>query len=174
MNPTQPLWQLSLPWWHFVIRAAVVYLSILLMLRLAGKQQVGQMGMPHLVAILLISNAVQNAMNGGDNSITGGIILAAVLMLLSWLFSFLTFRSSQVEHLIQGRPTLLVHHGKILRKSLQREMMSDRELRTHLRRQGIHDLGEVEEAVLESDGYLSVVKKSDMEKEPAAYRRTDL
>ncbi len=169
------LWSVSgFPWWHLVIRAGVVYLAIVLLLRLSGKRQVGQMGMADFVALLLISNAVQNSMNGGDNSITGGLILATVLILLSYGFNVLTYRSRRMEALVQGRPTLLVHHGKLLHHNLERELLTVPELRALLRRQGVHDVRDVAEAVLESDGYLSITKKSEMEPATEATRSNAL
>src|SRR3954452_15771687 len=99
----------DVPWWSLVIRAGVVYVAVLLLLRIAGKRQVGQMGMTEFVALLLISNAVQNAMNGGDNSLIGGLILAAVIIALGTGFAYVSYRYPQVERLVQGRPTLLIH-----------------------------------------------------------------
>jgi uncharacterized membrane protein YcaP (DUF421 family) len=79
------VWTIDLPfWWHFVVRAVVVYVFLLVLLRFTGKRQVGQMAPFDLVLLLVLSNAVQNAMNGGDNSITGGIILASTLVGLNW------------------------------------------------------------------------------------------
>ena len=156
------LWNITLfPWWHLVIRATVVYIAVLMLLRVAGKRQVGQLNMTQFVALLLISNAVQNSMNGGDNTITGGIISALVLIVLSFFFSFLTYHSKDWENFVQGSPTLLIHHGKLLRENLRRELMSIRELKVLLRKQGIHDLSDIEEAVLESDGFISVIRKND-------------
>src|ERR1700729_4196967 len=87
------LTNLSLSPLNFIIRAVVVYLSVLILLRISGKRQMGQMGATEFVAILLISNAVQNSMNGGDNSLLAGLLLAAVLIALSSGISFLTYRS---------------------------------------------------------------------------------
>lgn len=156
------MWQLSLPWWQFVVRGAVVYAAVLLLLRLGGKRQIGQMGTGEFVAILLISNAVQNAMNGGDNSITGGMILAMVLIVLSVAFAYLTYKSKGAATFLEGRPTILVHEGNVLHSHLEKELLNLHELRIMLRRQGIHDLSDVAEAVLESDGQLSVIKKSEL------------
>src|SRR5438105_9628802 len=166
------LWQISgFPWWHLVIRATIVYVVVLLLLRVAGKRQVGQLNMSQFVALLLISNAVQNSMNGGDNSITGGVISAAVLIVLSYFFSFLTYHSKDWENFIQGSPTLLIHHGRLIHANLRRELMSIRELRVLLRKQGVHDLADVEEAVLESDGFISITRKNDPKHdEPAAQK----
>lgn len=156
------LWNPSFAYWQFIVRGAVIYLAVLLLLRLGGKRQIGQMGTGEFVAILLISNAVQNAMNGGDNSITGGLILAAVLIGLSVLVDYLTYRSKACEVLLQGRPTLLIHQGKLLHQNLEKEFLNVHEVKTMLRRQGIHDLAEVREAVLESGGWVSVIKKDEL------------
>src|SRR5947209_13811602 len=156
------LWHISFPWWHLVVRSAVVYVAVLWLLRVGGKRQVGQLNVAQFAALLLISNAVQNSMNGGDNSITGGLISAAVLIVLSYFFSFLAYHSKDWENFIQGSPTLLIHHGRLIHANLRRELMSIRELRVLLRKQGVHDLADVEEAVLESDGFISITRKSDI------------
>jgi uncharacterized membrane protein YcaP (DUF421 family) len=159
----QQLYLPDLPWWDLVLRGLVVYGGVILLLRVAGKRQVAQLGMSEFVALLLISNAVQNSMNGGDNSLIGGLILAATIVALSAAFQYATFRSRKLEQLIQGRPTLLIHRGRILTDHLKRELLTIRELRTILRKQGIHDLCDVDEAVLESDGFVSVTRKSECE-----------
>jgi uncharacterized membrane protein YcaP (DUF421 family) len=157
------LFEVSFPYWQFIFRGAVVYISVLMLLRMGGKRQVGQMGVGEFVAILLISNAVQNAMNGGDNSITGGIILSAVIVSLSVGVAYLTYRSKRWQHIIQGHPTLLIHKGRILHQNMRKERMNNHELKALLRRQGIHEIHEVAEAVLESDGMLSVTKASEIQ-----------
>lgn len=157
------LWSVSFPYWQFILRAAVVYCFVLFLLRLGGKRQIGQMGAGEFVAILLISNAVQNSMNGGDNSITGGLVLASVIIALSVGVEYVTFKSKTAETIIQGKPTLLVHKGQLVRPNLDRELLSPHELMTILRRQGIHNLDEVHSAILESDGYVSVTKTSDIQ-----------
>jgi uncharacterized membrane protein YcaP (DUF421 family) len=144
--------------WQFIIRGVVVYTAIIILLRLGGKRQVGQMGAGEFVAILLISNAVQNSMNGGDNSISGGLILAAVIIGLSLFVAWATFKSKKVEHLVQGVPTLLIHNGKVIKKNLDKELLSERELKAALRRQGISEISEIHVAILESDGFISVVR----------------
>jgi uncharacterized membrane protein YcaP (DUF421 family) len=157
------MWHMDKPWWEFIIRASVVYLMVMALLRIAGKRQVGQMGMPQLVALLLISNAVQNAMNGNDSSITGGIILASVIVFWSFIAELITSKSKRLENLIQGRPTILIRKGKVLFDHLQHEHLSPTELKVLLRKQGVHSLSEIEEAILESDGYVSVRKKGEEE-----------
>jgi uncharacterized membrane protein YcaP (DUF421 family) len=158
MDALRELYRPDLPIWSLIVRAGVVYLAVLLLLRISGKRQIAQMGMSEFVALLLISNAVQNSMNGGDNSLIGGVILAVTLILLSWAFQYATFKSRKLEQLVQGRPTLLIHRGKVIVKHLDHELLTVRELKMILRKQGIHDLRDVCEAVLESDGFVSVTK----------------
>ena len=160
------MWQLhDVKWWEFVIRASVVYLVVVALLRLGGKRQVGQMGMGQLVALLLISNAVQNAMNGNDPSLTGGIILASVIVFWSYVLELLTSWSKKCENLIQGKPRVLIRKGKVLHEALRREHLSPTELRAALRKQGVHELSVVENAILESDGFISVLRKDEKEEE---------
>src|SRR3974390_1046639 len=109
-SSVQALWAMTLPWWVFVVGGTVVYGAVLLLLRLGGKREVGQMGSGEFVAILLISNAVQNAMNGGDNSIAAGLILALTLIILSMGMARLTYRSKKWEAILEGKPRLLIHH----------------------------------------------------------------
>lgn len=155
------LFTTSLPLYNLMLRAFLVYFAILVLLRFSGKRQLGQMGPTELVVILLISNAVQNSMNGGDNSLIGGIVMAAVLVFLSTLISNLTYRSRALRIIFEGTPTLLIHKGRVLYKNLVRERLSEGELRVLLRKQGVHDISGIENAVLEADGTLSIVHNSD-------------
>lgn len=152
----------SFPFWHFVIRGTLVYTAVLFLLRIGGKREVGQMGTGEFVAILLISNAVQNAMNGGDNSITGGLILAVVILAWSTFIAYTTYKSKKAAHIILGSPTLLIHDGKVLLHNLRKELLSQYELKAILRRQGIHDISDIHAAILESDGVVSVTRMSEM------------
>lgn len=151
--------------WHFdvapgnlALRAVVVFLAVLVLLRLSGKRQLGQMGATEFVAILLISNAVQNSMNGGDNSLIGGLLLATVLVALSALISFLTYRYQSFSRIFEGTPTLLIHKGQILSQNLAKERLSEAEFKTLLRKQGAHRVDEIRSAILEADGTLSLIK----------------
>src|SRR5450755_200181 len=107
------MWNLSLPWWEFVLRAIIIYAFLIALLRLTGKRQIGQMAPFDLVLLLVLSNAVQNSMNGGDNSVIGGMISAVTLVGLNWGVGLLTYKSKRAETLIEGRPELLIHDGKL-------------------------------------------------------------
>jgi len=152
------MWAISLPhWWEFVVRAVVVYLFLLALLRITGKRQVGQLAPFDLVLLLVLSNAVQNSMNGGDNSITGGMILAATLVGINSGVGWLTFRSKSFEGLIEGRPIILVHDGKIDHQALSQVQMTTHELDASLRAAGCAGPTEVRFAVLENTGKVSVI-----------------
>lgn len=150
------MFHFDIPYMDLIIRAVVVYLSVLLLLRMGGKRQMGQMNATEFVAILLISNAVQNSMNGGDNSLIGGLLLAAVLIATSTLISYLTYKSKIVSTIFEGNPTLLIHKGSLIKKNTEKELLSESELKTLLRKQGFHDISKIQTAVLEADGTLSV------------------
>lgn len=147
---------------NLIVRAVIVYLAILILLRISGKREIGQMGPTEFVAILLISNAVQNSMNGGDNSLVGGLLLASVLIALSTLISVLTYKSKFFRTVFEGTPTLLIHKGKLISKNLSQERLSENELKVMLRKQGVHHVQDIETAILESDGTLSLTRMSEL------------
>jgi uncharacterized membrane protein YcaP (DUF421 family) len=156
------LWHLDVSALDLVIRAAVVYFSVLILLRISGKRQIGQMGATEFVSVLLISNAVQNSMNGGDNSLVGGLILAAVLISLTMIISYLTYRSSFFQSLFEGTPRLVIHEGKYLVKAMKREELTKKDLRVLMRKQGVHGVEEVKSGVLEADGTLSMIRFAEI------------
>jgi uncharacterized membrane protein YcaP (DUF421 family) len=142
---------------HTIVRAVVVYAFLLVLLRFTGKRQVGQLAPFDLVLLLVLSNAVQNAMNGGDNSITGGLILATTLVALNWVVGWLTYRSKWLEAVIEGRPIILVHDGKICQQAMKSVQMTMHELRAALRASGCAGEEEVRFAVLENNGHITVI-----------------
>jgi uncharacterized membrane protein YcaP (DUF421 family) len=155
----QLMWHIDVPWWHFVMRGVIVYVFVLILLRMTGKRQVGQLAPFDLVLLLVLSNAVQNSMNGGDNSITGGLISAVTLVGLNYFVGFLTFKSKFLEALIEGRPVTLVHDGKIDQKAMNKARMTIHELNASLRASGCAGVHEVMVAVLENSGNVSVIPR---------------
>ena len=142
-----------------VVRSVAVYLFLLVAFRVAGKRQLGQMTAFDLVVLLIISNVVQNAVIGNDNSLGGGLFGATVILLLNGLVAWFTFRYKRVERLVEHVPTVLVKHGRIIRENLRRERLSLPEFRSALRREGIVSLEDVRYVILEEDGHLSVIRK---------------
>jgi uncharacterized membrane protein YcaP (DUF421 family) len=150
-----------------IVRAVVVYVFLLVALRLAGRRELAQMTSFDLVLLLVISNAVQNAINAGDNSLAAGIVSAVVLLLLNWAIGWATYRWRWLERLFQGRPIRIVSDGKIHLGSLRRELITLSELRSALRKQGIARITDCAAVILEPDGTLSVRRK-DVEQQTAA------
>jgi uncharacterized membrane protein YcaP (DUF421 family) len=156
------MWTITLPhWWEFVLRAVIVYAFLLVILRLTGKRQVGQLAPFDLVLLLVLSNAVQNSMNGGDNSVIGGMILATTLIGINWLVGFLSYRSKTIEGLIEGRPVILIHHGKIDRQAMKSMQMTIHELNSSLRAAGCAGAEEAMFAVLENNGKVTVIPRKE-------------
>jgi uncharacterized membrane protein YcaP (DUF421 family) len=148
---------LAIPAWNIVLRTTVIYLIILIGLRLTGKREIGQMTVFDLVVLLLLANAVQNAMVGPDTSLTGGILAAVVLLVLNTAVARLRLRWPRLRQLIEGSPTLLVLHGEVIADHLRREGLDRETLEAALREHGVSTLDDVEMAVLEIDGSISVV-----------------
>lgn len=149
--------KLAIPAWDVVVRTAAIYVVILAGLRLAGKREMGQMTVFDLVVLLLIANAVQNAMVGPDTSLLGGVLAAGVLLLLNMLVAKARLRWPRLRRVIEGSPTVLVLHGQALSEQMRREGLDTQMLEEALREHGVTDVANVEMAVLEIDGSISVV-----------------
>jgi uncharacterized membrane protein YcaP (DUF421 family) len=143
-----------------IFRAAAIYVFLLLAFRLTGKRQIGQLTPFDLVVLLVISNIVQNAMIGNDNSLGGGLIGATTILVLNWGVVEVTFRFKRVRRLLEARPTVLIHDGRILHDRLKAERITMDDLEAALRRGGIADPTRVRFAVLEESGGISVVPYS--------------
>jgi uncharacterized membrane protein YcaP (DUF421 family) len=147
---------------EIIFRTGVVYMVVLLGVRLSGKREVGQMTPFDLTLLLLISNSVQNAMTGPDNSLVGGITAALVLLLLNYLIAELSGTNRRFRKLVEGQPTLLVHKGQIVSAHMAKERVSMDELERALREHGISSYHDVALAVLEVDGSISCLKFDEL------------
>ena len=154
------MFDLDVSAWSIAARTAIVYLALLLGFRLAGKREMGQMTPFDLVVILLIANAVQNAMVGPDTSVPGGLIAAAVLLAGNFALAAARDRVPWLRRAIEGEPTILVRDGEFDRESLGREDVDEDEVMMAMREHGISDIKDVQLAVLETDGSISVVTGS--------------
>ena len=153
------LFDMSVAWYEILLRTFVIYFVVLVLLRLAGKRELGQMTPFDLVVILVIANAVQNAMTGGDNSLVGGIIAASTLTVVNIAVGRWGGRLPVFRRLVASEPTLLLRDGKPLRENLDRERVDLQELEMAAREHGIDDLKDVTAAVLEEDGSISIIPK---------------
>jgi uncharacterized membrane protein YcaP (DUF421 family) len=145
--------------WEKALRTVAVYLALLVLLRLGGKRQLAQMNTFDLIVVLLLSNVVQNAVIGTDDSLSGGLLGAAVLIAANYLVVRSTFLHAVTTRILQGSPTRLVENGQVDDQALRRELITRAELNAALRRQGIDGLDGVEEVVIEPEGSLSATPK---------------
>jgi len=150
----------AVPWWELIVRSSIVYVFMILLLRITGKRQVGQLAPFDLVLLLILSNSVQNSMNAGDNSLTGGLVSATTLVLLNGVVSYITYRNKKIEALIEGRPQILIHNGKPFMDTISKAKLTHHELTAALREAGCNSEDEVHLAVLENNGTISVISRS--------------
>ncbi|MBL7800068.1 MAG: DUF421 domain-containing protein [Chitinophagales bacterium] len=138
-------------------KSVAVYVFILLAIRLFGKKELAQLSVIDLVFILLISNAVQNAMVGADSTLLGGMAAATALFLVNSVFKVVSYKFPQFSKVIQGESLLLIYEGKVIQKNLETAMISQSELEAAVREHGVESCEQVTIAVLEVDGNISVV-----------------
>jgi len=154
------MFHLPLPVLEKIARPVVVYLFLIIFLRLFGKRELAQLNPFDLVVLLSLSNTVQNAIIGNDNSVTGGVIGAFSLLAVNWVLARLLFRLPKVNEALEGSKTVLIHHGVVDLIALEKETLTELELRSVLHKQGINDYSEVETCVLEPNGtfYVEAMK----------------
>ncbi len=140
-------------------KTAFIYLFLVLGLRLLGKRELGQMNIYDLVLIIVLANAVQNAMVGEDTTLVGGLVAATTLLILNRTLTIAMANSTRLEHLLVGEPLLIVNDGKIIADRMRREGVTIEQLMTALREHGMERLEDAHICVLEVDGTISVVPK---------------
>ena len=146
------MFQLPLPLAEKLLRPVIVYLVLVLLLRLFGKRELAQLNPFDLVVLLSLSNTVQNAIIGDDNSVTGGVIGAFGLLAINWFVVRVLFRSRRLTRVVEGRSTLLIHNGQIDKKALERESLTREELIAVIHRQGFEGVHQVHRCELEPNG----------------------
>src|SRR5437588_5871809 len=142
----------NLPLLEKILRPIIVYVFLVVLLRLFGKRELAQLNPFDLVVLLLLSNSVQNAIIGSDNTVTGGIIGALTLLVLNYLVVRFMFRHRRLDEMFEGTPTVLIEHGAVCRAALARELLTEAELQTVAHRQGFASIGEVESCIIEPGG----------------------
>lgn len=161
------IFKLAVPWWELVVRAAIIYAVFFVGLRLFGRRELGQFTIFDLVLVLLIANALQPAITGPDTSVTGGIVIIIVLLLLNRGVAMLRSRWPAFDSLIDPPPTMLVDHGTVLTKNLEKEGLSLNDVEMAIREHGVDKVDDCKLVVLENDGTISCVSKDN----PQSYRR---
>ena len=150
---------IAVPVMEKILRPIVVYLALVVLLRIFGKRELAQLNPFDLVVLLSLSNTVQNAIIGNDNSVSGGLIGAFTLLAINYLVVRFLFRHRRLDQIVEGKPTTLIDQGKVVQKNLSRELLTHSELLTVLHRQGFSALDEVEQCVLEPSGTFAVKRK---------------
>jgi uncharacterized membrane protein YcaP (DUF421 family) len=152
------MFEMNLPWWEFVVRGAAVYLILLLMVRVSGRRTVGQFTPFDLLVVMLLSEAVSNSLTGGDQSLLGGFIVAAVLVGLNMTMSFLSSHSKKMSDVLDGSAVLLGRDGELYEKVMKRCRISREEVDQALRCADC-DIEDMRCAFLEADGQITIQKK---------------
>lgn len=153
-----------------VFRSLAVYLFMIIAIRLTGKKELSQLNTSDVVLILLISNAVQNAMVGADTSLLGGLIAASVLFLLNFLLKTFLFNNAKWRGILNQKPEILIHHGKLDFDNLSRLKITNEELQEAMREHGVERYIDVRLAMLEIDGNISIISDVDGIKQ-SVYKR---
>jgi len=148
----ESMFHLHLPLVEKMLRPVIVYLCLVVFLRLFGKRELAQLNPFDLVVLLSLSNTVQNAMIGDDNSVTGGVIGAFSLLAINWLLTLVLFRMPKLDKVVEGTETVLIRHGKVDKEAMKKEALTELELKSVIHKQGLNSFSEVEKCVLEPNG----------------------
>lgn len=151
---------LSMPWWQYLVRACIVYFVLLAMIRLSGKRTMGQFTSFDMLLIVLLGNAVQNALLGTDTSVGGGLILAATLMLLNWGVGYIASRNDRIERVLEGMPVVLARDGHVFRDVLRRELVSRADFDKAMRENDCAQIDDIAVAMLETNGHITILRKA--------------
>jgi len=151
---------LSLPVLEKILRPIVVYFFLVVLLRVFGKRELAQLNPFDLVVLLSLSNTVQNAIIGEDNSVTGGLIGAFALLGVNYLVVRFLFRHKRLDQIVEGKPTSLIEHGRLRRAGMGKELLTEPELLTVAHRQGFSSISEIESCVLEPGGTFFIRAKT--------------
>lgn len=157
------MFDLQVPVGELLLRVVLIYFFVLIALRLSGKKQIGEMAPFDLVVLLILSETVQNALTDGEDSVLGGMILAGALIGLNHLVAIVTYKSKKLQELTEGKPQVLIHNGKVDQDIARKECITHDEILETLRGKEVFNLNDVEYAILETNGTLSVKKTKEAE-----------
>lgn len=146
------------PLLEIILRGTIMYIALFAMLRVILKRQTGSLGISDLLLITLLADAAQNAMSGSYTSIPDGIVLVGTIIFWNYIFDWLSYRSEWFGRLVEPPPLLLIQNGRMLRRNMRQELVTEDELMSQLREHGLDDVQEVKEAYIESNGQFSVIK----------------
>ncbi len=154
------LFNLPIPLLEKIIRPILVYAFLVILLRIFGKRELAQLNPFDLVVLLSLSNTVQNAIIGDDNSVSGGMIGAVTLLVTNYIVVRFLFRHRRLDQLMEGKPSMLIREGHINKKEMAKELLTTAELQSVIRRQGFDGIHDIETCILEPGGAFSLKAKS--------------
>jgi uncharacterized membrane protein YcaP (DUF421 family) len=154
------MFELQQPWWEIAARAAIVYAALFPLIRVFGKRELGQLTAFDFIFLLLIAQSVSRAMTGGDRSLTAAFVALSTLTLINFAVVFVTARVRVVQRVLEGRPQFLIRAGRIDHRALRREGLTNNDLFAALREHGCTEPEQVEWAILETTGAISVKKRA--------------
>jgi uncharacterized membrane protein YcaP (DUF421 family) len=149
------------PLLEIILRGSLMYITLFVLLRVVLKRQTGTLGMTDLLLITLLADASQNAMAGDYKSVPDGIVLVATLIFWNYAIDWLGYKFEWFERMVEPPPLSLIKNGKLLRRNMRRELITEAELMGQIREQGLDDLSKVKEAYIESDGRISVIEREE-------------
>lgn len=151
----------DIPVWEIILRSLTVFFFLLILIRLSGKRDVGEMSPADLILLLLLSANVHTSLSGNDKSLVGGLIGAGALMLVNNLLNRVAYRKKKFENVLKGHPEIIIHNGQANKSVMKKHLLSEMQLGIAIRKEGVEDINEVKYGVLETDGSISIIKKED-------------
>lgn len=173
MEPLRELFSLSVPLWEIVLRGSAIYLSLTLLFRFVVRRDIGALGIADLLVIVLIADASQNAMAGDGKTLADGLVLICTLLGWNLLLDWLAFRFPGMRKLVEADKLLLIDRGRVLKRNLRKEFITEEDLCAKLRGYGIDEIRDVKKAYLESDGNITVVSSLGQSRPAAASSAQD-
>jgi uncharacterized membrane protein YcaP (DUF421 family) len=155
------LWSIGSSWQERAVRAIIVYVFLLVLFRIFGRRELGQLTGFDIIVLLTVSNILQNAMIGNDNSVTGGIVGAAVLLAANLTLALIVFRSRRAERLVEGTPKILIHDGQLQSAQIRTELLTEQDLLSAVHREGLDSFSEVRLAIAEPNGMISIIPRRE-------------
>jgi uncharacterized membrane protein YcaP (DUF421 family) len=159
------LFAIDVPILELVVRGSLVYVAVFILLRTTMRRTAGQLTMLDIVIILLIAGGASDAMTGGTTSVTGSLVLVSTIVAWNYALNLIGYRFPLIERLLAPAPLQVVRDGRLLRRNMRRELLTERELFVQLREQGIEDIAHVKAAYIEGDGLVSVIHHDDEHRE---------
>lgn len=153
--------RLEMPLWEIAARAAIVYLAIALVIRFIPKRHTGNVSPNDLIALIIVGTLAADAILGQAKTLLDILLMAIVVLVLDYLCNVLEYYFPPFRKIAQDTPTLLIHNGQLLRRNLRHEKLTEQELMAALRKDGIEEIGQVKQAILEVDGHISVIRRDD-------------